>query len=123
MEKGHKILVIDDEKEFCSLLQEFFEGEGYAVEVSYDGEAGLEKARSFKPDIILLDIRMPHMNGTEALKKIKEFCSALVICVSAITNSEMVKECLNNGATAYIFKPIDLNDLKLEIESALKKHP
>jgi DNA-binding response OmpR family regulator len=123
LKKGPKILVIDDEKEFCALLQEFFEDEGYSVEVSYDGEAGLEKARSFEPDIILLDIRMPHMNGIEALKKIKGFFSAPVICVSAITNSETVKECLNNGATAYIFKPIDLDDLKLETEAALKECP
>jgi len=121
--KQHKILVIDDEKELCSLLKSYFEDEGYAVHCSYDGEEGLKQVKSFDPSIILLDIRMPGMSGLEVLKKIKELTSAPVLCVSAMVDNEMVAECLKNGAFAYIFKPVDLKGLNESIQTALKEQP
>ena len=121
--KQHKILVIDDEKELCSLLKSYFEGEGYAVHFSYDGEDGLKQVKSFDPSIILLDIRMPGMSGLEVLKKIKELTSAPVLCVSAMVDKEMVAECLKSGAFAYILKPVDLKGLNESIQTALKEQP
>lgn len=119
----HKILVIDDEKEFCSLLKKYFEGDGYVVHFSYDGEDGLKQVKSFDPSIILLDIRMPGMGGLAALKKIRELTFAPVLCVSALADNELVAECLENGAFAYILKPVDLMGLNESIQTALKEQP
>jgi CheY-like chemotaxis protein len=118
--KKSKILIIDDEKEICSLLKEYFEEDGHTVSCSNDGFEGIEKVKSFDPSIILLDMRMPGMNGNEALKKIKELTPSPVICVSAVIDNEMVEECLQNGAYAYVFKPINLEELSQSVESALK---
>jgi CheY-like chemotaxis protein len=118
--KKAKILIIDDENEFCSLLKEYFEAEGYTVSCSNEGLEGVEKLKSFDPSIILLDMRMPGMNGNEALKKIKELTPSPVLCVSAVIDNKVVKECLQNGAYAYVFKPINLEELSQTIESALK---
>ena len=115
-----KILVIDDEKEFCSLLKEFFEDEDYTVNCSHDGLDGVEKVKSFAPSIILLDMRMPGMGGIEALIKIKALTTASVHCVSAVVNNDIVEECLKNGASSYIFKPIVLEDLIQTIKSTTK---
>jgi two-component system response regulator VicR len=118
--KETKILVIDDEKELCSLLTEYLSEEGYVVAVAYDGEDGIAKTKSFKPDIIILDHRMPVMDGAGVIKKVREFCSTPIVCVSAITNQETIDECLRLGATEYMLKPIDLEQLHLTIKSSLE---
>ncbi len=118
--KKLKILIIDDEKEICSLLKEYFEEDGHTVSCSHEGLEGVEKVKSFDPAIILLDMRMPGIDGSEALKKIKELTPSPVLCVSAVIDNKVVEECLQNGAYAYVFKPINLEDLSATIESVLK---
>ncbi len=119
--KKKKILIIDDEKEFCSLLKEYFEEDRHTVDCAHDGHEGVEKVKSFDPSIILLDMRMPGMSGSEALKKIKELTPSPVLCISAVVDNNTVEECLQSGAYAYIFKPINLEDLCQSVESALKE--
>ena len=118
--KSHKILIVDDEKEICSLLTEYFTEDGYTVEVAYDGQDGIAKVKTFEPDIIILDHRMPIMDGAAVISKVREFSSTPIICVSAVTNKETIDECLKLGATEYMFKPINLEELDRAIESALK---
>ena len=119
--KSHKILIVDDEKEICSLLTEYFTEDGYTVEVAYDGQDGIAKVKTFEPDIIILDHRMPIMDGAAVISKVREFSSTPIICVSAVTNKETIDECLKLGATEYMFKPINLEELDRAIESALKE--
>ena len=118
--ESHKVLIIDDEKGFCSLLEEFLSEEGYSVDFAYDGEEGIKKTKTFAPDIILLDYRMPNMDGIQVIKKVREFCSTPIICVSAVASKEVIDECIRFGANRYLFKPIDLDDMLAGIESALK---
>ncbi len=101
-------------------MTEYFTEDGYTVEVAYDGEGGIAKVKSFEPDIIILDHRMPIMDGAAVISKVREFSSTPIICVSAVTNKETIDECLKLGATEYMFKPIDLEKLDRAIESALK---
>ena len=120
--ESKRILIIDDEKEICSLSMEYFTEDGYTVEVAYDGEDGIAKVKSFEPDIIILDHRMPIMSGATVISKVREFSSTPIICVSAITNQATIDESMRLGANEYIFKPINLEELDRAIESALKEH-
>ncbi len=117
--KTLKILVVDDETEFCSLLKEFLEGEGYTVDVAYNGADGIKKACFFEPDVILLDIRMPKINGIEMLKKIKGCSSAPIIIVTGISDIKIAEECIKLGAHSYIRKPISLEKLEAELKELL----
>ncbi len=101
-------------------MTEYFTEDGYTVEVAYDGQDGIAKVKTFEPDIIILDHRMPIMDGATVISKVRESSSAPIICVSAITNKETIDECLKLGATEYMFKPINLEELDRAIESALK---
>ena len=116
-----KILIIDDEKELCSLLTNFFAEEGYVVEVSYDGEDGIAKAKSFEPDIIILDQRMPILGGSQVIKAVSKSFSTPIVCVSAFTDQATVDECLELGATKYLFKPIILEDLMVNVQACISK--
>jgi putative nucleotidyltransferase with HDIG domain len=116
-----KILVVDDEEEVCSALNEFLKSEEFIVEVAHDGEDALEKVESFKPHCVLLDIKMPYLNGVEALKMIKlRSSNTEVIMVTALSNIKMAEECMRDGAYGYIAKPVDLDYLLKEIRSALE---
>jgi len=84
-EKKAKILIIEDEKSLVELLSAKLVKEGYEVEISHDGEQGLEKMKTMKPELVLLDILMPKMNGYEVLEKMNE--KNIKIPVIIISNS------------------------------------
>jgi len=110
-----KILVVDDEVKMCFTLTKLFELNNYSVSVAHNGLEALEKVESFQPHCILLDIRMPQMNGVEVLKKVKEkFPEIVVIMTTAVATEESRKECLDIRAAEYLIKPIDFKEL-LEI--------
>ena len=70
MKRPHKILIIDDEKESCAEIQEYFTEQGFIAETAFDGEAGLKKLRTNEFDVAIVDIRMPKMNGIEVAQHI-----------------------------------------------------
>jgi len=108
-----KILVVDDEVKACELLKRFLEMKGYDVIMANNGEDAIEKARNEKPDAMLLDIRMPGMEGTEVLKQIREFDKDVgIVMVTAVKEEQVGKEALKAGADEYITKPIDFNYLE-----------
>ena len=114
-----KILLIDDEKEFCLAMREFLSDEGYEVCCATDVGKGIGKFRSFKPDLILLDIRMPKTDGVMALKTIREESDVPVIMLSAVGELKTTEQCLQMGAKGYMTKPINLDDLKMNISQPL----
>lgn len=116
-----KILVVDDEIDVCSTLKEFLAGEQFTVETANDGEVALSKMDEFKPQCVLLDIRMPYLGGLDVLKMIKlRQPDAEVIMVTAATNIKIAEECMQNGAFGFITKPVDLNYLHMEVLNALQ---
>lgn len=116
-----KILVVDDEVEVVNALKEFLLEEQFVAETASDGEEALSKVEDFHPHCVLLDVRMPYLNGVEALKMIKlRQPEAEVIMVTAVANIAMVEECMQNGAFGYITKPVDLDRLLKEIHLALE---
>ncbi len=111
-----KILVVDDEVKSCELLKRYLELKGYEVIVSNNGEDAIEKVKNEKPDAMLLDLRMPGMEGTEALKRVREFDKDIgIIMVTAVKEESVCKVALSLGADEYITKPIDFNLLETNI--------
>ena len=111
-----KILVVDDEVKACELLKRFLEKKGYEVITSNNGEDALEKVKNKKPDVMLLDIRMPGMGGIEVLKRVREFDKYVgIIMVTAVKEEKIGKEALKSGADEYITKPIDFDYLETSI--------
>ena len=120
-----KLLVVDDEGEICDFLKSFFEERNYNVATANSGEQALDRVKHDKPQVVLLDIKMPGMDGIQTLREIKnKFPKTKVIMVTAIETRDKIEECLRLGADNYITKPLSLeyleNDVKEKIESTAK---
>ncbi len=116
------ILVIDDEKSIRNSLKEVLEYEKHNIDLSADGEEGLELFRKNKYDVVLLDIKMPGIDGIEVLDKIMEEASDIpVIMISGHGNIDTAVEAIKKGAYDFIEKPLDLNRLLITIRNALDK--
>ncbi|MCH7722164.1 MAG: response regulator [Bacteroidetes bacterium] len=118
-----RILVIDDLPENVFMLQDRLEHEGYEVITAYDGKGGIEKAQTELPDLILLDVMMPGINGIEVCKTLvndKKTSDIPIILVTAKTGAEDTKEGLDAGAYDYIKKPFNKIELFARVKSALK---
>jgi DNA-binding NtrC family response regulator len=108
-----RILVVDDEIEACKALEEFLSLKGHEVYTALDGPTALKKVEEIRPDIVLLDMIMPGMEGTEVLKKIKEFdFDTSVVMVTVVAEQNKAKKTMELGAFDYITKPVDLNYLE-----------
>lgn len=109
-----RILIIDDEEDFGALLKLNIERTTeYEALVANSGEAGLEVIRRHKPDLVLLDIMMPGIDGLETLRRIKAAAPDLpVAMVTAVYKEEEAKRCFETGAFEYITKPVNFEYLK-----------
>lgn len=107
-----RVLVVDDEPYIVELLQEYLTAKGYEVLTASDGEEALQKVKEERPHVILLDVRMPKMNGLEVLKRVREMDHEVgVIMVTAVAEEETGRQALQLGAFDYITKPLDLQYL------------
>lgn len=117
-----KVLLIDDETEFASALAERLRLRNYFAKAVYNGEDALEMVRSDMPDVVLLDFRMPGMDGIEVLKRIKEIDATIeVIMLTGLGDVHGVEKAMKGGAYEYIMKPINIGDLVMKIDAAKKK--
>jgi len=109
-----KILVVDDEPAICNMLKKFLTKKGYKADIALSGEEAVKKVKKDKPHVVLLDIKMPGMDGVEVLKKIKEIDKKIpiVIMVTAVADDELGRICLEMGAVDYITKPLGLDYLE-----------
>lgn len=103
-----RVLVVDDEPEFCDMLVEYLEGRGFDMLAAYDGEEALRQTQEFQPQVVLLDIWMPGLDGVETLRRIKALPQkTCVVMVSAIEDEETARQTLAMGASDYVCKPVD----------------
>jgi CheY-like chemotaxis protein len=110
-EKMPVILVVDDNPQMAELIQELVQLAGYQTEVAYSGLEGLDKARDGMPDLILVDLMMPEMNGWEVYQQLREFSSIPVIFVTAYDSPQNKAKAQKLGAAAMISKekaPLEL---------------
>ena len=107
------ILIVDDDERICRTLKLNLEDLlGHECLIATRGEDGVELVKQRKPDVVLLDVVMPGMDGIETLKRIKEFDKNIPVCmVTAVWNEHEAKRCFATGAYEYITKPIDFNYL------------
>ncbi len=118
-----KVLVIDDEPNIVQTLQDRLEMNDYQVITATDGKVGLEKATSEVPDIILLDVIMPIMDGLEMLERLRKNNTTNkipVIMLTARSQSQDITRANNYGIEDYVVKPFDLSELLEKIEAILE---
>ncbi|MCL5063081.1 MAG: sigma-54 dependent transcriptional regulator, partial [Nitrospirae bacterium] len=116
-----KILVIDDQKTVCYSLQRFLQSEGYNVHTATSGEDALSVLNDVKPDLVIMDVRMPEMDGLEVLRKIKESHPKVqVIMMTAFSTTEKAIEAIKLGAYDYLAKPFDNDELLIRAKDAIK---
>ena len=119
-----KIVAVDDEAEFIDMLKTYFEPRGYDIEVALRGAKGIELIKDKKPDVVLMDLKMPGIDGDEVLRLLKSMePSPKVIFVTAYDDGGKTKaRLLKMGAYAYFDKPISsLKDLEETIIKAARK--
>lgn len=117
-----KILIVDDQKGVRRLLEELFKKDNWEVQVATDGKEAVEKADEFLPDIVLMDMKMPNMNGLEASRLILEKYGELdIIMMTAYGEMDVVKEALDVGVKRCITKPFDIINLRDAVNQIAKE--
>jgi two-component system alkaline phosphatase synthesis response regulator PhoP len=119
-----KILIADDEQDILEILQFNLEGEGYQVETAKNGIIAIEKAKSFAPDLIILDIMMPGKNGIEVcnhLRMLPAFKSTLIIFLTAMSDDTAEVKGLESGADDYLTKPIRPKVLMSKVNALFRR--
>ena len=121
MQTKPKILVVDDEDRSLRLVEAMLAPEGYEVVLAHSGEEGLEKIRDACPDIVLLDIMMPGMNGYEVLRILRQQSNIPVIMLTAKKEVTSAIDSLHLGADDYVRKPFMKGELLARIKAKLRR--
>ncbi len=119
-----KILIVDDEPDIVAFISYNLKNKGYLVDTAKDGVEAIRKAKEFLPDLILLDKMMPHKDGIETLRELRQmpdFENAAIIFLTADTDEKSEIEGLKTGADDYIAKPIKPELLATRIDAALRR--
>ena len=115
------VLVVEDDRNIAELLQMYLEKEGYAVTVAADGGQGLAKFRAIRPDLVLLDVMMPVMDGWAVCKAIRAEGKTPVIMLTAKGETDDKVSGLKAGADDYITKPFEMREVLARIEAVLRR--
>lgn len=116
-----KVLVVDDDKNICELLKLYLQKEGFEVYFAYDGSEAVTVAKEKFPDIIILDVMMPVINGWEACKLIRQFSDVPIIMLTALDTTENKVQGLNIGADDYIVKPFEPLEVIARVNAHLRR--
>ena len=115
------VLIVEDDRNIAELLQMYLEKEGYAVTTAFDGGQGLQKFRSIKPDLVLLDVMMPVMDGWAVCKSIRSESATPIIMLTAKGETDDKVNGLRSGADDYITKPFEMREVLARIEAVLRR--
>ena len=117
-----KVLIVEDDGNIAELLHLYLEKEGYDTQVAADGGKGVELFRSFRPDLVLLDIMLPVMDGWSVLRKIREGDKTPVIMLTAKGELTDKVQGLEGGADDYIVKPFEMKEVLARIHAVLRRY-
>jgi DNA-binding response OmpR family regulator len=115
-----RILIVDDDPSICKFVQANLEARGYVVLLAADGKEAILQAQKEKPDLIILDIVMPEMDGFEVCRKIREWSSVPIIMLSAREGEGDKEKSEASGANDYLTKPFVLRELLTMVKTILK---
>lgn len=116
-----KVLIVDDQNGIRVLLTEVFGSEGYQTYQAANGKLALDIVRNDTPDLVLLDMKIPGMDGLEILKHIKKINSGVkVIMMTAYGELDMIKEATESGALMHFTKPFDIDELRTAVNAELR---
>lgn len=121
MEEHKSILVIDDQKEILGMVSRTLELEGYDVTVATDGKTGLDLMDECRPDLVILDILMPGLDGFEVLDLIRQRSDVPVIMLSAMGEMPTICDALQLGADDYVKKPFGTREFMARIQAKLRR--
>jgi two-component system, OmpR family, response regulator ArlR len=116
-----KILIIEDEKQIARFLELELQHEGYVVDIEFDGRSGLNAVEAGKPDLVLLDIMLPGLNGMEVCRRVRQFSDVPIIMLTARDETMDKVMGLDLGANDYITKPFAIEELLARVRATLRK--
>jgi two-component system alkaline phosphatase synthesis response regulator PhoP len=117
-----RVLIADDETFVVKILKDRFTHWGYLVETAFDGKETLEKVEYFNPHLIILDLKMPVLDGMKVLEETKNTYPHIGVLILTASQSEITfKTCMKKGVDGYILKPFKPETIKEQVERALKK--
>ena len=121
LEAGTRVLVVDDNSDVCSMIKHFLEGRGFHVDTAANGDEALVWMQANPPDVLLLDLKLPQMDGNEVLRSMRArgINVGIVYTISGYADAAMAQECLDLGARDHIAKPFNLKELDWSIRFAL----
>lgn len=118
---NERILIVDDEPRFIRLIEANLQTEGYAIIKAKDGKQAVEQAASAKPDLVLLDVMMPEMDGFQACERIRQFSNVPIIMLTARGEEDQRIRGLNLGADDYIVKPFSAGEMLARVRAVLRR--
>lgn len=122
--KGKKVLIADDEPDILEIISYNLRQEGYETILAKDGEDALQKVKIFKPDLVILDIMMPHKNGMEVCRILRQdlqFAQTLILFLTAVSDEETHIKGLEYGADDYISKPVSPKVLVSKVNALFRR--
>ncbi len=117
-----KILVVDDDKNICELIGLYLKKEGFAVEYAYDGEEALARFKSFSPDLLVLDLMLPKLDGISVCREIRASSNVPIIMLTAKGETFDKVLGLEMGADDYIVKPFETKELSARVKAVLRRY-
>lgn len=116
-----KILIVDDEPLFSLALQRHLERQGHHVTCAEEGSQALSLAYRFQPDVVILDILLPHIDGIEVLRGLRAFSGVPVLVLSVVGQESVIVEALDEGADDYLLKPPVLEELRVRLQALVRR--
>jgi two-component system, OmpR family, KDP operon response regulator KdpE len=120
-ESGARILVIDDEPQMRRLLKVSLEAHGYRLEFASTGNEGVQKTATFRPDLLIVDLGLPDLDGKEVITKIREWSQTPVIVLTVREQEKEKIQALDSGADDYVTKPFSVGELLARIRVSLRR--
>ncbi len=115
-----RLLIVDDQYGIRMLLGEVFAKEGFQTYLAATGEEALNIVKTEKPDLVLLDVKIPGMDGLDILKQIKQYDDSIkVMMMTAYGELNLMSEAMQKGAIAYFLKPFDINEIRASVKKEL----
>jgi DNA-binding response OmpR family regulator len=122
-ERSPRVLVVEDDEAIAQVLQRSLRMEGYEVRVADDGVAALDEAHAFLPDLVILDLGLPRLDGIEVAKKLRETDDVPILVLTARDAVEARVEGLDSGADDYLVKPFERQELLARLRALLRRRP